>query len=203
MKINQRIAQLLSLLFHPLLIPTYGFLLLMNSDFYFAMLSFEAKKLLLLIIFMSTFLLPLISLGILSFNKRFNLKMDKSTDRVIPLLFTAVYFYMGYFYLGKLQVYPIYRIFMLSTILIIILLLLISMKWKISAHMAGIGGLIGAVLALSFRLGMNSSFLLIGLISMAGLIGSSRLLLNKHNPIQIYAGFFLGFAINYLVIIFL
>ena len=54
MKINQRIAQLLSLLFHPLLIPTYGFLLLMNSDFYFAMLSFEAKKLLLLIIFTQT-----------------------------------------------------------------------------------------------------------------------------------------------------
>ncbi|MGQ7869750.1 phosphatase PAP2 family protein [Sunxiuqinia sp. sy24] len=203
MKINLRIAQFLSLLFHPLLIPTYGFLLLMNSGFYFSMLTFDAKKLILLIVFMSTLLFPLLSLGILSLNKRFNIKMDKSTDRVIPLLLTVIYYYLGYFYLGKLQVYPIYRIFLLSSILIIILLLLISMKWKISNHMAGIGGLIGAVLALSFRLGMNSSLLLIGLICTAGLIGSSRLLLKRHDPLQIYAGFFLGFAINYLVIIFL
>lgn len=203
MKTKQHIAQFFSILFHPLLIPTFGFLLLMNSGFYFSMLSFEAKKFLLLIVFMSTFLLPFLSLGVLSLNKRFNLKMEKSTDRVIPLLFSAIYYYVGYFYLGKLQVYPIYRIFLLSTILIIILLLLISMKWKISNHMAGIGGLIGAVLALSFRLGMNSSMLLSGLIITAGVVGSSRLFLNKHNPLQIYAGFFLGFMINYLVIIYL
>jgi hypothetical protein len=131
------------------------------------------------------------------------MKMEKSTDRVIPLLFTAVYYYLGYFYLGRLQVYPIYRIFLLATILIIILLLLVSMKWKISNHMAGIGGLIGAILALSFRLGLNSSLLLIGLIIAAGAVGTSRLVLKKHDPLQIYAGFMLGFAVNYLVIIFL
>jgi len=203
MNIKQTTAQVFSILFHPLLIPTYGFLLLMNSGFYFSMITFEAKKLLLLIVFMSTFLLPVLSLGLLAFNKHFNMKMDRSTDRVIPLLFTAVYYYLGYFYLGRLQVYPIYRIFLLSTILIIILLLLISMKWKISNHLAGIGGLIGAILALSFRLGLNSSLLLIGLIVVAGVLGTSRLILKKHSPIQIYAGFFLGFAVNYLVIIYL
>nr|MBD3620956.1 phosphatase PAP2 family protein [Sunxiuqinia sp.] len=203
MNIKQGIAQTFSVIFHPLLIPTYGFLLLMNSGFYFSMITFDAKKLLLLIVFMSTFLLPVLSLGLLSFNKHFNMKMEKSTDRVIPLLFTAVYYYLGYFYLGRLQVYPIYRIFLLATILIIILLLLVSMKWKISNHMAGIGGLIGAILALSFRLGLNSSLLLIGLIIGAGAVGTSRLVLKKHDPLQIYAGFMLGFAVNYLVIIFL
>ncbi|TDO01231.1 phosphatase PAP2 family protein [Sunxiuqinia elliptica] len=203
MNFKHFIARFFSIVFHPLLIPSLGFLLLMNSGFYFSMMNPTAKKVLFLIVFLSTFLLPLLSLGLLSFNKRFDSSMEKSTDRVIPLLFTAVYYYLGYFYLGKIQIYPIYRIFLLSTILIIILLLLISMKWKISNHMAGIGGLIGAVLALSFRLGINSSVLLGALIIVAGLVGSSRLLLQKHNPLQIYAGFFAGFTINYLVIIYL
>ena len=203
MKTKQVIAQALSILFHPLLIPTIGFLLLMNSGFYFSMLSFEAKKFLLLVIVMSTCLLPALSLGLLSFNPHFNVKMTQSTDRVIPLLLSAIFYYVGYYYLGRLPVFPIYRIFMLSTILIVITLMLVSMKWKVSNHMAGIGGLIGAILALSFRLGLNSSLLLGCLIAAAGLLGTSRLVLDKHNPLQIYAGFFMGFAINYLVIIFL
>jgi membrane-associated phospholipid phosphatase len=50
---------------------------------------------------------------------------------------------------------------------------------------------------------MNSSLLLGGLIALAGLLGTSRLVLDKHGPLQVYAGFFVGFAVNYLVIIFL
>ncbi len=197
------LAKSASIVFHPLLIPSYGFLLLMNSGFYFAMLSYDIKKFIFLIILMSTFLLPFISLVLLSLNPRFDSKMDKSTDRVFPLLFSSVYYFLGYYLLGKAPIFPIYRIFMISTILIIILLMLISFKWKISNHMAGIGGLIGAVLALSFRLGINSSFLLIGLILTAGIVASSRLTLKKHNPLQIYAGFLLGFAVNYLVLVLL
>jgi membrane-associated phospholipid phosphatase len=203
MNTKQALAQVISVLFNPLIIPTLGFILLMNSGFYFSMLSFDAKNFLLLIVFMSTCLLPALSLGLLSFNPRFNSKMTGSTDRVVPLLFSAVYYYLGYYYLGKLPVYPIYRIFMLSGILVIILLMLVSMKWKISNHMAGIGGLIGAILALSFRLGINSSLLLAALIATAGVLGTSRLVLGKHAPLQVYAGFFVGFAVNYLVIIYL
>lgn len=203
MKSKQIIARVISYLFNPLILPTIGLLLLLNSGLYFSMLTFEAKRFLLLVVFFSTFLLPELSIWLLSFSPRFNVLMEKSTDRVIPLLITAVYYYMGYFYLGKIPIFPIYKIFLLSAILVIILLMLVSMKWKVSNHMAGIGGLIGIIMALSFRLGINSSLLLSGLIGVAGLIGTSRLTLGKHNPIQIYVGFFLGFAVNYLVIIYL
>ena len=203
MNAKQAIAQFFSLVFHPLIIPTLGFLLLMNSGFYFSMMSFEGKKFLLIIIFLSTFLLPVLSLGLLSFNKHFDATMSKSTDRVLPLFMSAIYYYLGYYYLGRLDVYPIYRDFLLATILIILMLLLISMKWKISNHMAGIGGLIGAVIALSFRMGINSSMLLCGLIILAGILGTARLILKKHSQLQIYAGFFLGFMVNYLIIIYL
>ena len=203
MKTKEIFAQVLSIIFNPLLITTLGFLMFLNSGFYFSMMSYEAKKYILLFVFLSTCMLPVLSIGLLTFSPRFNAKMTKSTDRVIPLLMTAVYYYLGYYYIGKIPVFPIYRIFMLSAVLVIITLLLISMKWKVSNHMAGIGGLIGAVIALSFRLGLNSSLLLSGLIALAGVLGTSRLILKKHNPLQIYVGFFLGFATNYLIIIYL
>ncbi len=200
---KQILAKGISIVFHPLIIPTLGFLLLMNSGFYFSFITFEIKKFILLIILLSTFLLPSISLLLLAMNPRFDAKMEKSTDRVLPLLLSSVYFFIGYYFLGKAPIYPIYRIFLISTILIIILLMLISIKWKISNHMAALGGLVGAVLALSFRLSMNSSLLLIGLIVAAGLVGTSRLVLKKHTSLQIYAGFLLGFTVNYLVMIFI
>ena len=203
MNAKQIIAKSFSLVFHPLLIPSYGFLLLMNSGFYFSLLNYEMKKYIFLVIFMCTCLLPSISLFILTLNKRFDINMEKSTDRVFPLLFSSIYYFFGYYLLGKAPVYPIYRIFLISTILIIVCLMIISLRWKISNHMAAIGGLIGAVLALSFRLGTNTSLLLGALILFAGIVGFSRLLLQKHNSLQIYAGFFLGFAINYLVMVFI
>jgi membrane-associated phospholipid phosphatase len=200
MKIKQVIAQGISFVFHPLLLPTLAFLLLMNSGFYFALLSFEAKKMILLVVFLSTFLLPVISITLMGLNTHFKPDLDKSSDRVVPMLSTAIFYYVGYYVLGRLNVYPIYKVFLISSILIIVALMMVSVRWKISAHMAGIGGLIGAFIALSFRLGLNSSFALAVLIGIAGLIGSSRLVLGKHTPAQVYAGFLTGFLVHFLVI---
>ncbi len=200
MKMKQITAYGISFAFHPLLIPTLASLLLMNSGFYFAMLSFNSKKLMLLVVFLSTFLLPLITIGLMSFSSRLKPDLNKSPDRVVPMLSTAIFYYMGYYLLGRMQVYPVYQVFLISSILIIVILMLVSVRWKISAHMAGIGGLVGAITALSFRLGLNSSLLLAVLIGIAGLIGSSRLILDKHTPMQVYAGFLSGFGVNYFVI---
>lgn len=200
MKTKQLIAHGISAVFHPLVLPTLAFLLLMNSAFYFALLPFDAKKTILLVVFLSTFLLPLVSIGLMGLNARFKPDLSKSPDRVIPMLSTAVFYYVGFYTLGRLHVYPVYKVFLISSILIIVVLMMISVRWKISVHMAGIGGLIGAFIALSLRLELNSSFVLSILVGIAGLIGSSRLVLGKHTPTQVYAGFFTGFGVNYLII---
>ncbi len=196
----KKLAQTVSYLFHPLLMPTLGILLLMNTGFYFALISFQAKKFIFLIIVTSTLLLPLLAIGLLMVNSKFKLDLDKNTDRLLPMLATAVFYYLGYYFMGKLPVFPVYRILIIASILTVVLLLIITSKWKISAHLAGIGGLIGAILALSLRLHINSSFLLSALIILAGVIGTSRIILGKHNPLQVYTGFLLGFLVNYLVI---
>ena len=202
-RIIQIIARVTSIIFHPLLIPTLGFLLLLNSDFYFALLPWSVKKFMLLTVFLSTCILPALSILILSMSPKFDMNMEKSTDRILPLLLSSVFYYLGYLILEQLPVYPIYNLFLIASILVQISLIVVSLKWKISAHSAAIGGLIGGISALSFRLHENAILVLSLLILVAGLVATSRLILLKHTNSQIYAGFSLGFLIIGLVIAFI
>jgi membrane-associated phospholipid phosphatase len=202
-KILSPLARFTSVIFHPLLIPTFGFLLLFNSDFYFSILPWNVKRYMLLVVFLSTCVLPAISILILSLSPKFDLKMEKNTDRVLPLFVSSISYYLGYLLLKRLPVFPVYNVLLIGSVLVQIALIPISMRWKISAHAAAIGGLVGVVLGLSFRLQENPVYLLSLLILVAGLVATSRLILEKHTQSQVYAGFLTGFLILTLVITFI
>ena len=194
------IARIVSFIFHPLLIPSLGFLLLFNSGFYFSILPWSIERFILLVVILSTGILPALCIGLLSLNPKFDLNMEKNTDRVLPLILSSLFYYLGYLILQRLPVFPIYKLFIIASILVQILLLVISLRWKISAHLAAIGGLLGAFFGLSFRLHQNPTLILILLVLIAGTIGSARLILGKHTRAQIYAGFLLGFMIMNMVV---
>lgn len=65
--------------------------------------------------------------------------------------------------------------------------------------MIGVGGMLGFVLA-STQMVTGYSLLnyAIGAVLLAGLVGSSRLYLNTHTPLQVWFGFILGFVICFL-----
>jgi len=198
----KNIATLISVIFHPVLIPTLGFLILFNSGFYFSMLTWEVKRYVLLVVLFSTGILPMLSVAILALNPKFDINMDKSRDRIIPLLFSSVFYYIGFILLGRMKAFPIFKLFLIASVFVIIFLLIISFRWKISNHMAAIGGLSGTVFALSFRSGTNPMYSILLLILISGIVGTARLILDKHNISQLVAGYGLGFSILYLVIFF-
>lgn len=188
-------AKVASYIFHPLLIPTLGFVLLFSSGFYFSLLPWHAMKIILLIVFLSTGVMPALSIGILALNPRFDHTMSKSTDRILPLLVTSIFYYMGYIVLKRFPIFPIYNLILIASVLVQMALLVISLRWKISAHSAAIGGLVGAFFTLSFRMEANPVWILVSLVLIAGLVGSSRLILGKHTGAQVYVGFLVGLAI--------
>ncbi len=177
-------------------------LLLLNSGFYFSMLSWEAKRFILLVVFFTTCILPLLTVSLMALNPRFDINMPKSTDRIIPQLAASVFYYFGFVLLGRISIFPVLKLFMLASILVIIALLLISFKWKISIHMATMGSLAGTFFALSFRKGMNPVYALLVIVVVSGLVGTARLAQNKHDIWQIVAGYVLGFLILYGVVYF-
>lgn len=199
---HPKLAKVVSILFHPVLVPTLGILLLLNSSFYFSMLSWEAKRFILLVVFFTSCILPMLMVSLLALNTKFDINMRKSTDRVLPLLAGAVFYYLGFVLLGRISVFPVLKMYMLASVLVIVALLIISLKWKISNHMAALGGLAGMFFALSFRYGLNPVYSLLGIILVSGIVGTARLALDRHNIWQIIAGYSLGFCVLYLVVYF-
>ena len=80
-----------------------------------------------------------------------------------------------------------------GTALCIGLVGLITFWWKISSHLAGIGGISGFFLAFFFMSGRQEFLLLLFLSLLAAvLIATARWYLKAHDKSQLIAGFFLG-----------
>jgi membrane-associated phospholipid phosphatase len=66
--------------------------------------------------------------------------------------------------------------------------------------MVGIGGLLGAIIGISLRFKSDMFLFIIVLVFISGLVASSRLRLNAHSPMQVFAGFITGFLSEFLLI---
>lgn len=166
------------------------------------MLNWEIKKFVLIALFFSTCILPVLTISVMALNPRFNYRMDNHADRVLPLLFAAIYYYIGYFLLKSLHIFPVIKIFLVASVILIVVLLVISIKWKISNHLAAIGAYTGTILAVSFRSGTNPVLLIIATVLVAGLVGTARIYLGKHTLLQVLAGYTLGLVVLYLAVLY-
>lgn len=196
------IAQLFSGIFHPLLIPTIAYWIILNFLPGAGVYNSKIEMLLLGIVFVTTCVLPIVFILILSLRPDFDRKMMNHRDRIMPFLFTAFSTFLGAQLIGKLPIPHVFRTFLLGMCIVLIVLFLITMQWKISAHTASIGGLIGVLFGLTFKYGINLTFPIIIFVLIAGIIGSVRIYLGKHSPAQVYSGFAIGLAMMYSVIYF-
>lgn len=187
------LANIFSYIFHPLIIPTIGMFIIFNSGTYLSNLMPEAKKLIYILVFVTTFLFPALMMPFLLWQKIItNFYVQTKKERVLPILLILIFYYFGYYIIGIYNISGLIRAFLLASIISLTVAFFINLKWKISMHMIGLGGLIGLVLAISLRLHINLTVYLVLLIFISGIVGASRLKLNSHNILQIGAGFYIG-----------
>ncbi|NJM15228.1 MAG: phosphatase PAP2 family protein [Bacteroidales bacterium] len=188
-------ANYISYIFNPLIMPTLGIFILFNSGSIIDFTSFEVKRAVYIITLLGTFALPLSFIPLFLYNKVINTVMiQERTERIIPLLITSVTYLVAYFVAAKIPVALIVKKFILSTALSVFIICIITIKWKISVHMASIGGVVGLIMSLIIRLNLDLLPYLMVALFIAGLMASSRLRLNAHKPLEVYAGFLLGGA---------
>jgi membrane-associated phospholipid phosphatase len=84
---------------------------------------------------------------------------------------------------------------MLGATLLAVIASAITLWWKISLHMIGVGALTGAFAGLALLSPNSFTMLLILAILVSGLTGTSRLILSAHKPIEVYIGFLTGLAL--------
>ena len=150
------------------------------------------------VVFLTTFIIPLISILFLRFTKKIsNLELSNKEDRILPFLsITGFYVVSTYLFISKLHVSRPMSVMMIVVTLLVGLILLISIRYKISVHAAGVWGTFGLFSALSIKY-LNISMIgyLMAIVCVAGITSYSRLYLEKHTPAEVWFGSFLGFIL--------
>ncbi|MEO8067377.1 MAG: hypothetical protein ABI599_06760 [Flavobacteriales bacterium] len=189
-------ARVLSILLHPLWMPLFIFLLafwLVPHLGYFMVP--QAIWFNHIVIGVMTGVFPLIGAALMLRARRTNgLVMEDRKQRIAPLLSTLLYYCLTYWLLRKYPHHPAALSMFLGCTVSLACVLIISLFWKISLHMAGIGGLIGALAALQIVFGSFSVLVLVPFIALAGLLGTARLVDSDHTPAQVYTGAVVGFV---------
>lgn len=186
------LAKLLSRLLHPIFIPTITLAIISTKFLNIIILSNQLNIIIIgTVIF--TLLFPLLSILYLLFTKRIkSLQIEEKEERILPILFTIIWMLIGYYFLGNILEYaPVVNSIYLGMIATLGITLLITKYWKISLHMAAIGGCFGVFLSLQYIYGGVINYVIFILI-LSGLLGYSRAILKAHNMQQIYSGFLLG-----------
>ena len=189
----------IGIIFHPLLMATYSCIL-----FYFLFpqvfspIAFDAIPNFIGIVFLTTFIIPVISILFLKYTNRItSLEMSLREERVLPFIsITAFYAITTYLFITKIHVSEQLAVIMLEVTVLVGLILLISIRYKISVHAAGIWGTFGIFSAFAMRYLTTSSIAyLIALVLLAGIVSFSRLYLRKHTDDEVWAGAILGFLL--------
>lgn len=198
-------SRIVSYIFHPLLMPSAALFILFQADSYFKFsTTAEFRNNLCMFVFVTTFVFPFI-IGMILYRSKIikSMEMDEVSERLLPFVLTLLFYIATLFMMHDIGLsYMIYASFLAATITVFLVFLIYwLLKWKISAHMAGLGGVVGAIIAFSYKLSSNMLFALIVFILISGMVGFARMQLNAHTPKQIYTGFLIGLVTQLLLIL--
>lgn len=200
--IPDRLAKIVSGLFHPLFIPLYGLIILLSAPTFLHYLPADVKNIIFLILLINNVLIPLALLPFFRYrNIISSYNIEEKSERVMPLLTTSILYCTTSFIVFRYQIPFFLKSFIFATSILSILVSMINFWWKISIHSVGAGALTATVFVLSLKMHTPLLWYMIAVILAAGLILTSRLKLNSHNPSQVWVGFLMGFLVISLFIL--
>ncbi len=199
---NKSIALALSVVFQPLTMPTLicGVILFLVPEA--TSIPGSAKWSLLMLISLTTLVIPLLSLLGMKMTDSINsLHMPDKKERILPFSLISVFYVMtAVFFYYRIRVDQLVLTTLIMITACLIVLTCVTYFWKISSHLTGIAGLLAAIVVLSMKYGVQHLFYpFIFAVLVSGAVGTARLALNAHKPSEVYGGFMLGFSWSFCV----
>ena len=181
------LAKLLSRLLHPIFIPTIT-LSIISIKFVNIIILSNQLDIIIIGVMIFTLLFPLLSILYLLYTDRIkSLQLEERKERILPITITIIWMLIGYYFLANILNYaPIIKTIYLGMIATLFTTLLITKYWKISLHMAAIGGCFGVFLSIQSIYGEVINYVIL-ILMLSGLLGYSRAILKAHNMQQIYS----------------
>ncbi|MDE6650276.1 MAG: phosphatase PAP2 family protein [Muribaculaceae bacterium] len=190
-----RCANVISWVFVPLLMPVYGIILIFSLSF-LSLAPFHSKLIFTLIVFGANFVVPLLLVLLLKkMGMIEDVGLNGRKERLIPYVITIVCL-AGTAVFLYLKMAPIWvAMFYAGGAVAGLINLIVNFRWKISAHAAGIAGLVAMLIQITKEGSASDAMTwwIVVSIIVAGLLGSARIWLGRHTLMQVLAGSAVGF----------
>ena len=206
------LALVISIIFHPLLMQIYAYLLLIWSNpFLFGKVStakvFEDKVYTLQLIWLLIFscLVPLLTvfmmkaLGLIK-----DIALSDKMDRIGPYIIVGLLYIVIFMnFVSNTSLPSQLSIFALGSTIGLFTAFIINLFSKISMHTVGMGGFLAMVIIIMANSHAGNEYVLVLAILAAGLSGTSRMLLAAHEPADLYGGYLIGFLAQFVALSYL
>ena len=194
-KVVKYVAHLLSYVLHPLFIPTYFFLFLMQVlPFEFVGISEWQLKMRLFSVAWLTAFFPAFAVFLL-----WRLKLSDSIflrtqkERIIPYVITMFFYWWMYYLSRNFTDQPIaLKFFYLGIFVASAIGMTVNNFIKVSLHAMGIAGLTMAVILVSIFYPVNNAVWVLLVILLTALVISARLIVSDHTKKELIVGLFIG-----------
>ena len=194
-------ARVLSLLFTPFYLPVIGLSVLFTFS-YLSLLPWLYKIEVVALVYFFTVLMPTFLIYIHRKCQRWSLiELGRRERRAVPYLISIVCYFSCIYLMQRLYIPRFMGSIVVAALIVQIVCAIINNWWKISTHTAAIGGVRGALLAFAEIFGYNPIGWLCVIILVAGLLGSSRMILRQHSLQQVLAGFGVGLVCAWATIL--
>ena len=184
MKFNKNIiiaSRVVSMVFTPFYLPTLGLLALFSFS-YLSLLPFQYKAIVIAIVYFFTILLPTLLIHVYRRHQHWNLiELGQRERRMVPYVLSILCYFTCVYIMRSLHIPHFMSSIVVAALCIQIICAIVNGWWKISTHTAAIGGVVGALVAFAAIFGFNPLPWLCITIIIAGILGTSRMILRQHS----------------------
>lgn len=150
-----RVARITSMVFTPFSIPFLSFLVLFLFT-YLRIMPLQYKLIVLGIVYCFTILTPTITIFLFrKINGLASQELSERKKRYVPILLTIISYVFCLLMMQRLNI-PWYMTgIIFSSLVVSVICIIVNIKWKLSEHMAGMGGVIAGLVSFSALFGYN------------------------------------------------
>ena len=194
-------ARVVSMVLTPFYLPLVGLLALFIFS-YMNLMPFFYKATVLLLVYLFTILLPtLLIRGYRNYQGWSRWQIGVKERRLVPYIIAILCYFCCYYIMSWLRIPQFMANILMAALLIQVVCAIVNVWWKISTHTAAIGGFEGALVAYSILFSFNPLWWFCLILIIAGMVGTSRMILRQHTLAQVVTGFLVGVVIGFWAII--
>lgn len=196
-------ARVMSMVFTPFYLPIVGLLSLFFLS-YLSLMPLGYKLQVLTLVYFFTILLPTVLIHLYRKYNGWNLiELGHKERRMVPYVISILCYFFCVYIMDMLHIPHFMGTIVSAALAIQIVCALVNVWWKISTHTSAIGGVAGALFVFGELFAFNPIWWLCLVLILAGMLGTSRMILRQHSLAQVVAGFLVGLVCSVLGLLYL